>query len=129
MSAQRKDPEELRERAVKMVSEIRGQDGKGRGTPGTPCVHPPDTLHLVRSSPLPLRMAGATVPAAADGGPRCRTGDLLGGGPPPPRSGPLASEQARRPGVPGISDAVRGSLPGPFRSGCAALAKGAMSCQ
>ena len=30
MSAQRKDPEELRERAVKMVSEIRGQDGKGR---------------------------------------------------------------------------------------------------
>ncbi len=31
MSAQRKYPEELRERAVKMVLEIRRQDGKGRG--------------------------------------------------------------------------------------------------
>jgi len=31
MAAQRKYPEELRERAVKMVSEIRGQDGKGHG--------------------------------------------------------------------------------------------------
>src|SRR6266536_910734 len=31
MSAQRKYPVELRERAVKMVLEIRRQDGKGRG--------------------------------------------------------------------------------------------------
>jgi transposase len=31
MAAQRKYPEELRERAVKMVSEIREQDGKGHG--------------------------------------------------------------------------------------------------
>ena len=31
MAAQRKYPEELRERAVKMVSEIRERDGKGRG--------------------------------------------------------------------------------------------------
>src|SRR6266511_1044674 len=31
MSAQRKYPEELRERAVKMVLEISRQDGKGRG--------------------------------------------------------------------------------------------------
>ena len=31
MPAQRKYPEELRERAVKMVSEIRDRDGKGRG--------------------------------------------------------------------------------------------------
>ncbi|MGZ6855406.1 MAG: transposase [Mycobacteriaceae bacterium] len=31
MPAQRKYPEELRERAVKMVFEVRGQDGKGRG--------------------------------------------------------------------------------------------------
>jgi transposase len=31
MAAQRKYPEELRERAVKMVFEIRERDGKGRG--------------------------------------------------------------------------------------------------
>ena len=31
MAAQRKYPEELRERAVKMVLEIRERDGKGRG--------------------------------------------------------------------------------------------------
>ncbi len=31
MSAQRKYPEELRERAVKMVLEIRDRDGRGRG--------------------------------------------------------------------------------------------------
>ena len=31
MSAQRKYPEELRERAVKMVSEIRAREGRGRG--------------------------------------------------------------------------------------------------
>jgi transposase len=31
MTAQRKYPEELRERAVKMVLEIREQDGKGHG--------------------------------------------------------------------------------------------------
>jgi transposase len=31
MPAQRKYPEELRERAVKMVFEIRDRDGKGRG--------------------------------------------------------------------------------------------------
>lgn len=31
MPAQRKYPEELRERAVKMVVEIREQEGKGRG--------------------------------------------------------------------------------------------------
>src|SRR5487761_1236983 len=31
MPAQRKYPEELRERAVKMVLEIRSQEGKGRG--------------------------------------------------------------------------------------------------
>jgi transposase len=31
MAAQRKYPEELRERAVKMVSEIRAREGKGRG--------------------------------------------------------------------------------------------------
>jgi hypothetical protein len=31
MAAQRKYPEELRERAVKMVQEIRERDGKGRG--------------------------------------------------------------------------------------------------
>jgi transposase-like protein len=31
MSAQRKYPEELRERAVKMVVEIRERDGKGHG--------------------------------------------------------------------------------------------------
>ena len=31
MAAQRKYPDELRERAVKMVSEIRERDGKGRG--------------------------------------------------------------------------------------------------
>jgi transposase len=31
MPAQRKYPEELRERAVKMVSEIRERDGKGHG--------------------------------------------------------------------------------------------------
>ena len=31
MAAQRKYPEELRERAVKMVFEIREQDGKGHG--------------------------------------------------------------------------------------------------
>ncbi len=31
MSAQRKYPEELRERAVKMVLEIRDREGKGRG--------------------------------------------------------------------------------------------------
>ena len=31
MAAQRKYPEELRERAVKMVSEIRERDGKGHG--------------------------------------------------------------------------------------------------
>jgi transposase len=31
MPAQRKYPEELRERAVKMVLEIRDRDGKGRG--------------------------------------------------------------------------------------------------
>ncbi|SRR5713101_3750659 len=31
MPAQRKYPEELRERAVKMVLEIRGREGKGRG--------------------------------------------------------------------------------------------------
>ena len=31
MPAQRKYPEELRERAVKMVSEIRGREGKGHG--------------------------------------------------------------------------------------------------
>ena len=35
MAAQRKYPEELRERAVKMVLEIRERDGKGRGkSPG-----------------------------------------------------------------------------------------------
>ena len=31
MAAQRKYPEELRERAVKMVYEVRERDGKGRG--------------------------------------------------------------------------------------------------
>ena len=31
MSAQRKYPDELRERAVKMVFEIRERDGKGHG--------------------------------------------------------------------------------------------------
>ena len=31
MAAQRKYPEELRDRAVKMVSEIRERDGKGHG--------------------------------------------------------------------------------------------------
>jgi transposase len=31
MAAQRKYPEELRERAVKLVFEVRDQDGKGRG--------------------------------------------------------------------------------------------------
>jgi hypothetical protein len=31
MPAQRKYPEELRERAVKMVLEIRAREGKGRG--------------------------------------------------------------------------------------------------
>ena len=31
MPAQRKYPEELRDRAVKMVFEVRDQDGKGRG--------------------------------------------------------------------------------------------------
>jgi transposase len=31
MPAQRKYPEELRERAVKMVAEIRGREGKGHG--------------------------------------------------------------------------------------------------
>jgi transposase len=31
MPAQRKYPDELRERAVKMVLEIRARDGKGRG--------------------------------------------------------------------------------------------------
>ncbi len=31
MTAQRKYPEELRERAVKMVLEIRERDGKGHG--------------------------------------------------------------------------------------------------
>ena len=31
MPAQRKYPEELRERAVKMVLEVRERDGKGRG--------------------------------------------------------------------------------------------------
>ena len=31
MTAQRKYPEELRERAVKMVAEIRERDGKGHG--------------------------------------------------------------------------------------------------
>ncbi len=31
MPAQRKYPEELRERAVKMVSEIRAREGRGRG--------------------------------------------------------------------------------------------------
>ena len=31
MPAQRKYPEELRERAVKTVFEVRGQDGTGRG--------------------------------------------------------------------------------------------------
>jgi transposase len=31
MAAQRKYPEELRERAVKMVSEVRERDGKGHG--------------------------------------------------------------------------------------------------
>ena len=31
MAAQRKYPDELRERAVKMVFEIRGLDGKGHG--------------------------------------------------------------------------------------------------
>ena len=31
MPARRKYPEELRERAVKMVFEVRDQDGKGRG--------------------------------------------------------------------------------------------------
>jgi len=31
MPAERKYPEELRERAVKMVFEVRDQDGKGRG--------------------------------------------------------------------------------------------------
>lgn len=31
MAAQRKYPEELRERAVKMVAEIREREGKGRG--------------------------------------------------------------------------------------------------
>ena len=31
MPAQRKYPEELRERAVKMVSEVRAREGKGRG--------------------------------------------------------------------------------------------------
>ena len=31
MPAQRKYPEELRERAVKMVFEVRDRDGKGRG--------------------------------------------------------------------------------------------------
>jgi hypothetical protein len=34
MAAQRKYPEELRGRAVKMVSEIRERDGKGHGAPG-----------------------------------------------------------------------------------------------
>ena len=31
MPAQRKHPEELRERAVKIVSEVRDRDGKGHG--------------------------------------------------------------------------------------------------
>jgi transposase len=31
MAAQRKYPEELRERAVKMVLEVRARDGKGHG--------------------------------------------------------------------------------------------------
>ena len=31
MAAQKKYPDELRERAVKMVLEIRGREGKGRG--------------------------------------------------------------------------------------------------
>jgi hypothetical protein len=42
MAAQRKYPEELRERAVKMVFEIRsgqeGARGAGPGKPGKPCV-------------------------------------------------------------------------------------------
>jgi len=37
MPAQRKYPEELRERAVKMVLEIREQDGKGRAIQVAAC--------------------------------------------------------------------------------------------
>ncbi len=51
MAVQRKHPEELRERAVKMVLEIRERDGKGvrLAAPGTP--HSAGTHPSPRSQP------------------------------------------------------------------------------
>jgi hypothetical protein len=53
MPAQRKYPEELRERAVKMMLEIREQEGKGRPQgrparppPGSPFLPPPDVVFI-----------------------------------------------------------------------------------
>ena len=56
MAAQRKYPEELRERAVKMVSEIRERDGKGHGELARVGrqlgVHPEALRSWVNGSPL-----------------------------------------------------------------------------
>ena len=48
MAAQRKYPEELRERAVKMVFEVREREGKGHGELG-------DDPRPSRDCPVPLQ--------------------------------------------------------------------------
>ena len=57
MPAQRKYPEELRERAVKMVFEVRDRDGKGRGE--ITCTSPPAVGRFVLRVPAPFASAGS----------------------------------------------------------------------
>ncbi len=64
MPAQRKYPEELRERAVKMVFEVRDRDGKGRGEIGRVCrqlgIHPETFRGWIRVTEID----GGTRPGA-----------------------------------------------------------------
>ena len=77
MAAQRKYPDELRERAVKMVLEIRELDGKGHGEISSP----PRTLRRRISAVARSAMTAGTIslaPAGASSAPgadraRCNT--------------------------------------------------------
>ena len=61
MPAQRKYPEELRERAVKMVMELREREGKGRGEIGVGRqlgIHPEAVRTWIRQRKLTGAAAG-----------------------------------------------------------------------
>jgi serine O-acetyltransferase len=107
MPAQRKYPDELRERAVKMVFEVRERDGKGHGeiarNPGSPVSRTPTECSYAQehlSSMRLLHCAGATV------------GDAMTDGPPESTvaQGMLSQSTQFMEGVDRCSDARRTSL-------------------